>query len=79
MSKTVNKMLEDAIKSSNECLIEFYSSDECILTKEQQITKERVINKLIEIASLPKETQLSLFDFEHINQMMENLKIPHIV
>lgn len=79
MSKTVNEMLEDAIKSSNECLIEFCPSDEYILTKEQQITKERVINKLIEIASLPKETQLSLFDFEHINQMMENLKIPHII
>lgn len=79
MSKTVNEMLEDAIKSSNECLIEIYPSDECILTIEQQKAKQQAINKLIEIASLPKETQLYLFDFEHINQMMENLKIPHRV
>lgn len=79
MSKTVNEMLEDAIKSSNECLIEIYPSDECILTIEQQKAKQQAINKLIEIASLPKETQLPLFDFEHINQMMENLKIPHII
>lgn len=79
MDKTVDEMLEDATKSSNECLIEICSSDECILTKEQQKAREQAINKLIEIASLPKETQLSLFDFEHINQMMDNLKIPHRV
>lgn len=79
MCKTVDEKLEDSIKSSNECLIEFYHASEFILTKEQQKAKERAINKLIEIASLPKETQLSLFDFEHINQMMENLKIPHRV
>jgi hypothetical protein len=43
MSKTVNEMLEDAIKSSNECLIEIYSSDECILTIEQQKAKQQAI------------------------------------
>ena len=74
MSKTINEMLEDAIKSSNEYLIEIYHASEFILTKEQQKAREQAINKLIEIASLPKETQLSLFDFEHINRMMENLK-----
>lgn len=79
MDKTVDEMLEDATKSSNECLIEICSSDECILTIEQQKAKEKAINKLIEIASLSKENQISPFDFEHINRMMENLKIPHMV
>lgn len=79
MDKTVDEMLEDVLKSSNEHLIEICPSDECVLTIEQQKAKEQTINKLIDIVSLPTEFRISPFDFQHINQMMENLKIPHII